>query len=107
MWLGLRALKRPPTPSTQNNSSVEVIIHEARDSRVEAPSHKGLPPSVPPRLTIYTSPLKLNPLLGLNTLIFEGVFDDFHFGDCVGKVDKLLRGIAPGDDGVLHFWAGL
>ena len=52
------------------------------------------------------SPLKFYPFLGFNALVFEGVFDDFHFGDGVGEVDEGLGGVAAGDDGVLHVGAG-
>ena len=50
---------------------------------------------------------KLDAFLGFDALVFEGVFDDFHFGDGVGEVDELLGGVAAGDDGVLHVGAGL
>ena len=77
----------------------------------------GAPPSrvpsslVTPRYVLpFTNrsfPLKLNPFLGFYALVFEGVFDHFHFGDGVGEVDELLGGVAAGDDGVLHGGAGL
>lgn len=81
----------------------------AKLSRAEAPSYNRTPSTFyfPSRLTLHTSPLKLNTLLSLDTLIFKSMFNHFHFSNGVGEVDELLWGVAAGDDGVLHFWAGL
>jgi len=65
----------------------------------------GHQPLLSPSIFLLTS--KLDAFLGFDALVFEGVFDDFHFGDGVGEVDEGLGGVAAGDDGVLHVGAGL
>ena len=89
-------------PPSRVPSSLVALARALRRA-TSCPRPFALP--LPPSTFLLNS--KLDAFLGFDALVFEGVFDDFHFGDGVGEVDEGLGGVAAGDDGVLHGGAGL
>jgi len=97
-WLDRRELKLPPTMGASCRCPLRVVRAQFATSRT------NLSPLSPSTFRLTS---KLDAFLSFNALVFESVFDDFHFGDGVGEVDEGLGGVAAGDDGVLHVGAGL